>query len=393
MDSSVIRLQSGIRTLLAAAQFTKVISVCTSTLEAARRTESRTGEIASLVGLAGAHRNLGKFHDAHILTEGALRAAHEAGAIDLVSDALIESGFLKLDGSHQPISARDDFYEALKLAHDLNDSRRMSEAMGGIALAWKDLDYPERGLRYAKEAFEQAQLSEDIVALTWALNTLGALLVANDQHDKALPTLHDALNRAQAGDFDIITAHIRINLGYLMLAFAPEDEAGDEYMAEAIQAGERTQCAPLEHAARCGLIATYMDRHQLDRAAEQSNAVLRLADRIDSESYRLNAFLQLGAIDYMREDYDAALAQFERSLLISRNLTNPHYEAMSLQYLGSTHARRQEFSEALRYLIDACSVQESLDNHREVRRLMVLIAWTFVLSSLDRILRLLRLRR
>lgn len=392
MNRPGAQLRAGVEDLMALGQFQRVIDICKQTLAAAREEQDGTTEAMSLVGLAQAHRALGKYKEALILTDGAIEYGYRFGVLEAVCEGLLERAWIKHGVQLQPYEAREDYREALTVANEIGYQSGVGAALNGLAAVELNLQNLRNVHNYAREALDTASEIDDVILQVRALLTLGRHFATANHIDLALRSLTDALARASDKQYAALQGQVLEAVGRLYLTQKQPTKALN-YLGRAHEIGRKSGAVDLEVACLLGLGETYMQQEDYAEARKCFDAVVQISDETDNTMYEAAAAMQIALLHlYMREP-SIAIDYQRRAAQISHNAMNPFMESRALQHLALTQRAVGEHTAAIAALNEALDIERSLDNDKAVREILASLVWTHILNAFNKLLRLLNLSR
>lgn len=384
------KLLAGVELRIAAGEFERVISTCKQTLTVSRRDREYQSEIASLIGLAQAHRYLGKVGDARILADGALDKAHQIGDSAMIVQALCETAAVRLMGSYQILSARDDYHEALRLAYQIGYAAGLARSMLGLAQTYVASGRYKQALNYGREAFAILRADESNPLVAQTLITMGCAYRGDGDTERARKSIGDALDSSRNHRYITLEGDALRAMGALYLSVQNPDDAA-LYLNQSLDMARRNQYLHLEFVVLESLADMHHLRGEFQDARAQYNEMLILAEQSGNFVYQAIVCLNLNKLHYAHEEYEVALDYGHQALELARQETHPLIEAEALQELGRSYTRLLRFEAAIDSFQDARAVYQALDDSAASRRLLGVILSTYVLAAYYGLLRLLGL--
>jgi tetratricopeptide (TPR) repeat protein len=377
---------------LVTAQYTQLIDLGKQILVAARKQDDPTTESLALVALATAHRRVGKFYEAQIFAEGAIKLAEQIGNGEILVDALVEYGNVRLEGFFQANEALAEFDEALSHAHRVNYALGIRHALLGKCNAFLMLNLPQNVLLYAAEGLQSAQDSVDPVAQIGFLLVLGAVYRHMRQAHRAESCLDSAQAIVEKLDYKAYVPLIQIQRGLLINR---KDTSPVFFLNEALRHARLAKDFGAQVEVYRALVHVYTYDAQPDYAVAQSYAdeLLDLAQAMRSKPHEASAFSVLGHLAFLQNQTEQAQMWYEQALSLTREMMNPFQEAICLQALGTLDAQRHDYEQALNAYQQALAVYRSLNHAPKEREMVGLLFMTQLQRILHRILVLLGLRR
>jgi tetratricopeptide (TPR) repeat protein len=211
---------------------------------------------------------------------------------------------------------------------------------------------PRAALRFAESALEQADRLQIPPLAISCLRTRAMALSALGGHPKAIDSLRQAVDLAEASD-NLLLAHLEDDLGDVHLAAGRAEEAATHYAAS------RKKLAKLDEPALLADILLGLARCR--RQLGQLEAVRQLLDdakeAIDdlesSDLVHARLSLELAQLDELDGAHEAAIENYENALDV---FTRSHDAARALechQLLLRAHARRGDLAKAGVHLAEA----------------------------------------
>jgi len=387
------KLLKTIDRLLYAAEFNQLIEACKVELLDARKRTDRESEAAALIGLAEAHRFIGKFRDARVYNDGAINYAQEVNARELLARALIVSGSLFMMERYHLDEAETDYRAALNLAHEIQASESVIAALAGIAAVLQEVGNQQRALNYAREVFELARETGAVFYMTIALGIMGSVFAHENQHEKALKTYQDALEICQQNNLKILEGGLIGSIGIIMIETKRYLEEGFLMMQRSIEMAQTIHCIPQEFIALYRMGNTHRLQANYPAAQEFFETMLQKAQIWKNRPYEAISFYELGRLHLYTAAYDEALVNLEQALLINRETMNPFSEAQAETVMGYVCSLQHDYDAALDHYMAARVLYDALDDPSHARAMMQAIVITYISRFFDRILRFFGLRK
>ncbi|MCU0512281.1 MAG: tetratricopeptide repeat protein [Anaerolineae bacterium] len=392
MSELSLQLRAEIERQRAAAGFERLLDVCRRALLAARKHTDREAEAIALYGLALAYRYTGQYADARLLNEdGALRLARDLRQEELLVDALLQSGDIRLMGSFQVYDARDFYLEALHKAADLQYHHGMALALLRLGTVFASLEQSALAGNYAREGLEFARQMALPALQAEGLNALGSVLRRQKQAGAARRCHEHALSISQAQALPLLETLSRYDLGRAHQTAGDVEQALRQYEA-ALALCRQTGNAEMEYRLWGAIGETCLEQQQFQPAREAFDRVLNLAVEYKNPLQEAFGFWQSGRLYYTQRQYLAAAGDFTRMLTLTRDHNNPMGEALALEWLSLAQAGQHEYTAGLESLQQARQVYTALADEAGVRRVTGALVLLYVQFAWDRLLRLVGLR-
>lgn len=376
MSHYVAQFKDKLSYLHTTVQLDEMMSISKRVLAVARRQGDKSLEGIALVGLANALRQKGKFHEARLMVTGAMQhaEAHQDNAVAV--DALIERGYIALEGFFQAYEAMTDFREALQRT---NDALAQARAMAGIAQAYYDVGLPDKAIAWGKEGLGKARDALDTPTQVQILYLLARAYTQEKRLGRAEQCAQQARQMAQELDYRLY--HF---VGLVVVTEVGRQEVSPSEIVDIQQDMPVPQLALMyqtliQHLAR---VKAY------DDATKEANDYLRLAQMIASKPHEAHAFATLGMVCALQRAYDDALIHYEQAVTIAHEMMNPFQEAAFLQAMGQVASVQGDYEAAVIRYEQALALYQSLDNAPKAQQVMGALLVAYVLRLLAPILRL-----
>jgi tetratricopeptide (TPR) repeat protein len=392
MNRQAVNLLDEIQTLLRAAEFNQLMAICKGELANARQREDAMAETAALMGWAQAHKYLGKFNDARILIDGALRLAREIDHPELEAMALTISGSMHLIGRFQPYEAEEDYRQALKVAHMIGDRAGTAAALAGVGASLNMKGDFARAPRFAREAFDIAREEQQTETMAASLAIMGSISVQTNKDDQALQAYQDALDIVQSNGIRLQEGELVTNIGVLLSRNDRYQREGVQMIERALEMAQQIKCAPHEYNALRALGDAYQSLHQADQARAYYQQMLDRAQAWGARTYEGGAFFNLGIVAVMTNDTQAAFANFEQARAITREAMNPYQEATVEVVLATLHSQQKQLDAAIEHYRAARNIYQALDDDRNARQMLQNIIVLYARRLLAGFLRMIGVR-
>jgi|GEM_PF-5669574 len=384
MSHYVAQLQDKLTYLLTTSRFEEMLTLSKRVLAVARRQDDVSLECMALVGLATALRQQGKFHEARVVSEGAIDHARKNELNLLLIDTLIERGFIVLQGYLQAYEAMEDFKEALKIAAELEDKRTQGQAMAGIALANYDVGYIDLALAWAKEGLNLAREATDPPTQVLLLYTLARIYVRQRRLGRAEECIKQANSIIEKLDY-----HFYTFLSFAVMISADiTDQIGDPNKDFNLKPP-----VPFVIVACQSLITVAEQDRELEHAQKEALEYLAFMQAIKSKPLEASAFSALAHVNFLKGDYDTAQIHYEQALLIARETMNPFQEALLHEALGQLAFVSKNYDSALEHYQNALSTFRSLDHTSKSRDVLSALFSTHVTRFFAMLLRWVGIKR
>jgi tetratricopeptide (TPR) repeat protein len=374
------------------ASFERVLDVCGRALSAARKHDDRAGEAVALYGLAAAHRYRGKYYEARVFNEeGALKLARELREGELIVDAIIQSAEIKLMGSFQYYDAREDFREALGIAHVMGYGRGLAGALIGLAAVYTALEQLTIARNYAREGLEFARELQLYGLQSKGLNVLGGTYARERNYEMALQCHQHALAISREYEQRLTEAAGLYHIGRIISQ--ANAESGVIYLRQSLKLAEDTDYNELQYMVLSAIGETHLGELAFSEARSAFDKMLALASHTDNKIFEAYGYLHLGRLALAQRDFDLAIDHFGQMLTLTRERNNPVGEALALEWQAGARAAIHAYAEAIDSYQQARNVYVALDDEPNARRLAGQLVLMYVLAAFDRVLRLLRIRQ
>jgi len=392
MNETSLKLRNTIETFIQTAQFDALIETCKMALGDARERGDKSTEVLSVIGLAQGHKYIGKFKEARVLVDGAVRFAAQIGDNDLQTMALSVRGSLYLMGFFQPYDAEHDWRQALDLAERHQNPDLLADVLLGLAATYQQTNENERSESYARKAFNIARKASNRHLMGVALALIGAATMGN-QPEKAMQAYEDALAIAQQDNYRLLELTLTSNIGALLCREKRYAEEGQMMLEKAVALAKDFRSVPHEFTALYRLGRALEKQGALERAAQYYGLMLERAQEWRVRSYEGVGFFNLGILAYHRAHHDDAIANLEQALMIARETKNPFQEAQIEQTLAANYLVMDNFDDSLEHYKAARSLYDALDNRPSANRVAQKILLVYIERLLDNVLRWLGLRQ
>ncbi len=392
MESSALRLRDRIDDLLRAAAFQEIIDLCKPILAQARKSSNAPIQALSLVGLSLGHLYLGKFEEARVLVDGALRFARQSHDPELEALALCANGTLHLHATYLYPDAESYYRDALRVAHQAGDGRGTAAALLGVAYSTRNQEMYGRSVGYAREAFELGREIGDLDVQIGALSLLAADLADQNQRERALKAYQDALGISEESGAKFYESDLLGGVGILFAESERYHAEGMEMLARSLELAQERNSAPQEYSALNQLGRAHERRGEYEAAQGYYETMLNRAQEWNNRAYESAAFYALGQVALAQNELDIAVDRFQEAGAIARETMNPFREAQVEYALGTVYSHKRDYKEAISHYMAARSIYDALDQTRRARNLLTTIVITYLNQLLDRLMRALGLR-
>jgi tetratricopeptide (TPR) repeat protein/tRNA A-37 threonylcarbamoyl transferase component Bud32 len=241
--------------------------------------------------------------------------------------------------------ARTPCQAALDMARASNDEYHQIKAL----LALSDISYSsgdtDGGQQQAQQAIDLARRAGIDVLAASGLADIGNALFTKGDNEAAEPYLRNAIESAKRFQAVRIEARAQLALGQL-LAKQGRTHDGLVMIEEATE--NYRQSGDKNSAARAAIIPAraFRDRGDYEAAASLFRRQLQVAEEVKDDGGIVLAVQGLGSVLLLQEQYPAALAQYDRSALVSHAIKNQLLEAYNEVYRADTLWRLGRYGEA-----------------------------------------------
>ncbi|MBK6291529.1 MAG: tetratricopeptide repeat protein [Ignavibacteria bacterium] len=251
------------------------------------------------------------------------------------------------------------FDEAIELGRSADDPELEVTSLCRRAAAANMSGDPDGVQRYANEALRLSESHHNVVGELAAISMLGMWHESNRDLDGAEVCFERSLALAKHVGHSDRVANALVNIGRIKVH---RDEYGSSipYFLEAASAYEALQRWDGMARALNNAGIAYADLGQLDEAAEIYGRALelheRIADVVGGSSLKTN----LAQLHMRRGDLDAAEVLIEQSIAAKRSLDDGYGLAIALYTRGLIAAERNDKPSALKWLLEARSIAETV---------------------------------
>ncbi|MDQ7794438.1 MAG: helix-turn-helix transcriptional regulator [bacterium] len=267
----------------------------------------------------------------------------------------------------EPEEALAHLRDAMRLAHDLGDSRRMAgvrHQMGLVYARGGDRQRAREELEAAREAFRQADDPAGLAAVDFQL---GLLHQQGGNLKRAIQAYQQALEALEQVDDPVLAIKVRGNLGAAHFALE-EYEQGATLVSEA--AGLAEGVADLASLGRDCLrrALALWTGGELERALPESRRASQILEALDLA--RTGAALQanMGMVAAEQGRWQEAGGHFARSLDLNRGIGDRWGEAQALTELARYHQQRGEPGLAMEQGQKALAIASELESRADQAR-------------------------
>lgn len=254
------------------------------------------------------------------------------------------------------------FDQAIELGRSVDDQELVVTSLCRRAAAANLSGDPDGVQRYANEALRLAETHHNVVGELAAVSMLGMWHESKRDLDGALECFERSLALAKQGGHSDRVANALVNIGRIKV-HREEYEASIPYFLEAVSTFEALKRWDGMARALNNAGIAYADLGQLDEAAEIYGRALelheRIADVVGGSSLRTN----LAQLHLRRGDLEAAEILIEQSIAVKRSLDDGYGLAIALYTRGLIAAERHDNPSALKWLLEARSIAEAVQEH------------------------------
>jgi adenylate cyclase len=249
---------------------------------------------------------------------------------------------LELADLHKLVGSYDD---GLRLYREVRDSTGDVRAWGGIAAILRNQGEYRQALEQVDEAFRAEELADADLAPLWLEQA--RTLTAFGRPSQAIDVLEAGL-AARAGDRDGDLAEM---LSHLAVAETMDGKA-EEALDHALRARELFAAVDdLRGIATAERVLgdAYLKLDRLDEAAAALRRALEAAERVGSAEEIGGSLLNLGILEFMREDLTSAIDCDRRAIAQFERIGHTSGRAQAYANLGYKLSQAGEHQEALEY--------------------------------------------
>lgn len=381
MKDVIAPLRQKLTELALSGQLDTLLDSSRELLRASRQENAPETEAVALISLSQMHRIIGKFSEARLFVDGAHDIAKRLAHPRLLADALIERGYLALEGYSQPFEALDDFREALDTAHQNAEDMPIAQSLIGIAWAYQAIGEHDAALVWAKESISTAQ----DLSVPATLAQLWIALADIYRTQRRFGRAHTCLQHAQA----LISEN-----NYTLLAGDALYQAcllHESPISQLIEAVIQPALSSTQRARYLETLAHFFAQERdFESAHKTATSYLEHAQKWHSKTHETIAFALLGYTSTHEGEYEQAQAHYAQALLLARESKNPYQEAGILESLGAIAFTQQAYDQALAHYQDALSVYRSLDYGNKIRALFAQVIVTHVARFIQQIVAFVR---
>ncbi|MCR4317488.1 MAG: protein kinase [Planctomycetes bacterium] len=333
-------------------------------IEDGENDESLRRILGALIEFAGSsHPRANEFRErfAYLQTKaGKLAEAEElydalqSSAIDPKDRARIARHLGEIAEQRGRIEDALEFY-ASGLASAPEGSREMIELSCHISflLAWHKKN--EQGLRLAKSIAASAQSSEPYVK-TLTINNRALAYMALGNNQKALDDFEYALELCANLGSKRRSGTIRGNIGIVKKRLG-DFVGAEEAFTESLKIRESLGDVGLIRASLLGLGSIYYFRGKIGKAVDAFTRSLKLARQMSSRFGEAAAHFYLGRVWTLQKNFDAAKANFDRSIELMSEGEKAEDLRRTLVFAADSRFFAQDFGEA-QSLLSRCEITE-----------------------------------
>lgn len=334
----------------------------------ARRSGDQETEVIANLALGRSLRSVGRFQDAMQRIDSAYQAAEEAGADELVVDALnIQASIIDAQGEHQ---------RALDM---LNRARRkvITAGLGDVKLATIGTNIGEihrmlgnhaEALEYLKDAYDRFKAAGiNNRAVNSNLIGLGTLYARIGKTTEAVRFYEEARESSlAAGDKLVVSAALN-NLAGIALRQGETDDAArlySEALDMAVEAGSlQYQSDNLD-----GLGKVHIARHDMESASELLADALAISKRIGYRDGELGASISLATAQLARGLEQEAITTLLGSLRLAEEVGDRDHLISAHEILSSAYEALGDYKSALDHARRFHHERHSLHNEKSEER-------------------------
>lgn len=201
--------------------------------------------------------------------------------------------------------------------------------------------------RYFAEGLEFARLSDDVILIIRAQNSLGAAALARGETDAAAARLELALNSSRSLPDEPELDRILGNLGSLAFKLGRFDDAGD-FWRRALESAEKSGGNPAPYI--CDLARLHLAGNDRAEFLELTAKALAASENQPDLHVRADALNLAGQAALMEDRLEEAESFFRQALELDRKTENTTGLAQDTESLGLLMTRLERPDEAAGFL-------------------------------------------
>ncbi len=327
----------------------------------------QTAEIARRLGRGYERR--GKYDDAMQWLESALREINR----DISSEHAVERARIYLDIGwvHYRRGNLDDAehwrLRALEISEGLDYYAEMGSAYNGLAALYNLRGDRVRAIEFAERGLQVREMIGDVEGMSRSHSNLGATLLNLGRWDDALPHLEQSLEfKKRIGDAKNLAAAYT-NLGHYYL-YKGETARAREYLRLAKRHAEKIRDNSMLSYTLNALAQTDIEDGNLSDAARQLEQALGRALETGTREALLESQWMLAETELKLGDTTRAFRLATEALEGARAHGLKQAEASALRTLGAVERMRQNYQAAESHLIRSLGLFSELQNPYETAR-------------------------
>ncbi len=212
---------------------------------------------------------------------------------------------------------------------------------------WYERGCPREAERFFQEAVSAARLSDDVLLIIRANNSLGAAALASGDLPLAATYLEQALELADATEGRPELDKIMGNLGSLAFKAGATGDAED-FWQKAAEVAESRGASPALHL--CNLARLYLNQKRPEFPALAARALAEAQKTAVDSGVKADAANLAGHAALAGGDADAAEGYFQEALELDRKTENTAALAQDTEALGRLRLTQNRPSEAAAFL-------------------------------------------
>ena len=389
MNKRAYQLQHEIDRLIDTGRFEQASDLCHKAITRARRNVMPQVEVTAMIGLAAANGYLGKFAFARDYINEAMEASRMMANSELHCDALRQSAILRTMSSFQPIEARDEFRDSLKLAQSLSHEGRIIRVWLGM-MEVSRLD--EQSLKNAQQLRDAAQGMRSLKLESEALTQLGAVYAEQKQFENALTTYEQALDIKRELGHVVGETVVLGKMGQVYAQNLDTFRKGIDYLHQSLDIARHIKFRFQEFITLYHIGVAHMAQENYAASLTAYEHMIALADVTRHAPYEMFANYAIAGWHYARQSYGEAISYYQHALKLSQLIANPYYEGNLHYMLGENYRSLHDHGTARKNYELARDVYRAIDDYDGIGLTNQAIRRSYFLQLWTAILRLFRLR-
>lgn len=216
----------------------------------------------------------------------------------------------------------------------------------------------QQALDLSRAVNNQSQQIKTMLQMVYVLQN-------NDEAAQAQKFAADAVQLAQAGGMENLTARGLVDLGNTFFASGNYPEA-DKYFHQARDFARRYKARRNEARALLSLGSLRQQQGNADEAVHYIEEALPFYQQGNYLKETSQALLLLGQAYRLKGDYDAALRAFRQQLALAEQSGDPSQQAYSHEGMGNVLLQQERYAEADEHIEKRYAISKSLGNSKGI---------------------------